>query len=253
MVLLALVVGSYLASGQKANLAPVLVLAPPYSIPPQKTPIPDRWIPRSWGWLWRLKETVLGKAKALSMNITACELDSVAFGMQAEANPEFRGLLNHPDFCGTNGIKVWLLPNSKIRELHGRFSPSAGSNSFFRCGITTADKCQASLTTGGSADLLQVDVLPLVHKSTTDLTFILKLIAPVAVPPAQAGLSGSPPSQTKVPAAIRVQLPGGTGFFVLNSQRKTSDRVEAAVLVTVEPPNSKAIGTRPAAIVKRAN
>jgi hypothetical protein len=204
--------------------------------------------------MWRLKEAVLGKAKAINLNIAAGELDSAMLGVQAAADPELRSLLKHPD-AETDGIKVWLLPNSRIRDLQNSFSGSVASAYFFRCGITTADQCHASLGTtvigtGRRARQIQADVLPLFHGSTVDLTFVLKSVAPVAMPPAPAGLPESPPSQTN---AVRVQLPGNTGFFVLNSQRESNDGIETAVLVTVEPPNNKTTGTRPAAIIKRAN
>ena len=250
----ALIAGSHLVPKRQINLPSAVILASNFTIPPQKTRIPDRWIPRSRGWMWRLKEAVLGKAKAVSMNIASGELDSVVLGIQAESDADFRELLSHPACSSTNGLKVWLLPNSKIRELRNRFSLSAGGHDFFRCGIETADGVQARLQ---SATLLKseprsfcVDALPVFHGSMLELAFIVNSVTPARRAPTEPA---GPTSRTNVPIALRLQLPAGTGFFVLDQLRKSSDGVETAVLVTVEPPNSKVSGLRPAAIIKRGN
>src|SRR5438045_6948170 len=54
--------------------APVILLPLPYKIPPQKVPIPDRWIPRSWGWMWTLKERVLVRAKVIQIEVVGFHL-----------------------------------------------------------------------------------------------------------------------------------------------------------------------------------
>jgi len=262
LALVALIVRGEWPSSHEANQPRITLLPADYTIPPQKVPLPDRWIPRSWGWLWRLKEAVLGKAKVVSLNVAACEMDSVVLGMQAQADPDLGGLLSHPDFTSTNGLRIWLLPNQRIRELQKRFPGSAGSRSSFRAGITTADKCQASLaTTGLNTDGLhttQVDVLPLFRSGTTELTFILRSLTPVPVPLTSTNLAMAsqskvlpwPASQTNVLAAVRLQLPSSTGFLLLDSRRSSAE-IESAVLVTVEPPASNPVGTRAATVVKR--
>ena len=252
-------------SAHKKEAPSVTFLPNGYIIPPQKVPLPDRWIPRTWGWLWRAKEAVLGKAKVVNLNLAVYELDSVVLGMQANAEPELGRLLNHPDFTSTNGQKVWLLPNTKLWELQKRFAGSAGSRSSFRAGITTADKCQASLMTmsdlgNGRTRIGQADALPRVRVGVTELAFILQSMTPAPVPlgPAELALGKKPkvlvwPSETNTVAALRLQLPPSTGFFLLDSQRKSSDAVETAVLVTVDTPANNPAATRPAAVVKRAN
>jgi len=260
LMLLLLICGSKLVSAQRSKAPSVIFLTATYKIPPVKLPIPDRWIPQSWGWLWRVKEAVLGKAKVVNLDVAKYELDSVVLGMQVNADPELGRLLNHVDFANTNGQKVWLLPNSKIRELQKRFS-SAGSRSSFRAGISTADRCQASLMTTDVTGVSQVDTLPLVRAGTTELTVILTTTTPIAVPlgAAESALGKKskvmlwPPAQTNAVAALRLQLPANTGFFLLDSQRKTSSAIETAVLITVERPTSTTLGRRAAAIVKRAN
>src|SRR5882762_8612302 len=77
VVLAALIGGSAWVVGQRPKPPDIVMLPANYVIPPQKAPIPDRWIPLSWGWLWRFKEAVLGKAKVVSMELTRFDLDSV--------------------------------------------------------------------------------------------------------------------------------------------------------------------------------
>jgi hypothetical protein len=252
-------------SAHKKEAPRVTFLPRGSTIPAQKVPLPDRWIPRTWGWLWRAKEAVLGKAKVVNLNLAVYELDTVVLGMQANAEPELGRLLTHPDFTSTNGQKVWLLPNTRVRELQKRFTGSAGSRSSFQAGITTADKCQASLMTmsdlgNGRTRISQADALPLVRSGVTELTFILQSMTPAPVPLASAelALGKKPkvlvwPSETNTVAALRLQPRPGTGFFLLDSQRKSSDAVETAVLVTVDMLANNPAGTRPAAVVKRAN
>src|SRR6266576_3830980 len=55
--------------------SPAIIVFPlPYQIPHTKVPLPDRWIPRSWGWMWRLKEAVLGRAKPIALGSTVFEV-----------------------------------------------------------------------------------------------------------------------------------------------------------------------------------
>src|SRR5262245_60431712 len=74
------VIGVLLLSVRRRPPAvPAVVVMPlPYKIPAQKVPLPDRWIPRSWGWLWRLKQRVLGPAKVIQIETAIFELPALA-------------------------------------------------------------------------------------------------------------------------------------------------------------------------------
>jgi hypothetical protein len=263
LVLVILIGRTEWLSAHKKVVSSVTFLPRNYTIPPQKVPLPDRWIPQKWGWLWRVKEAVLGKAKVVNLSLATYELDAVVLGMQANAEPELGRLLTHPEFVGTNGQRVWLLPNSKILELRKRFGGSAGSRSSFIAGITTADRCQAMLMTtsdlpNGGSRLGKADTLPLVRTGATELTFILQSImaAPAPLSPADQALGKTSrvlvwPSETNTIAALKLQLTPGIGFFVLDSQRKSSEAIETAVLVTVDTFTNNPAGTRQAAVIKR--
>src|SRR5438067_10051136 len=53
---------------------PAVVLFPQgYTIPQQKAPIPERWIPSNWSWWWRLKQRIIGPPKTISLTISVLE------------------------------------------------------------------------------------------------------------------------------------------------------------------------------------
>src|SRR5439155_8413433 len=108
--LLGLGVGLLLLRPESRPPAPVVLLPLPYKAP-VRVPMPDRWIPPSWGWLWRLKESILGKRKVISLDIAGFDLEdrSEAFLSALSLRP--------PDCADTNGIKVWLIGEAEFAGL----------------------------------------------------------------------------------------------------------------------------------------
>src|SRR5712675_190954 len=100
---------------------PAVVVFPlPYQIPSQKIPLPDRWIPRNWGWAWRLKETALGRAKPIT-------LGAAIFDLSGPEEPAPAYLPSRPPaYTNTNGLQIWILQDSELAALRGSIQQALG-------------------------------------------------------------------------------------------------------------------------------
>ena len=103
-----------LRRSEPVPVAPVIVMPLPYTIPRQKVSLFDRWVPRraSWGWLWRLKETLLGRPKVC--DLTATVVDFAGSGESfLTSHP-----LPTPAFTDANGLRIWLLSQTELSTLN---------------------------------------------------------------------------------------------------------------------------------------
>ena len=86
----------------------------PNGIVPYKPSVIHRWIPPTWGWFWRLKESLLGRSKVIALNTTV-------FDCQGLSNDVLSALsLPQPDFSDTNGLQVWVMDDSELGALRRR-------------------------------------------------------------------------------------------------------------------------------------
>src|SRR5437667_11828709 len=93
---------------------PVVIFPGPATYPAQKVPLPDRWIPGSWGWAWRLKETVLGRPKPITLDAGIIEFTGPTESVLSRLS------LRAPSLAGTNGLGVWPLGDSQLKLLRER-------------------------------------------------------------------------------------------------------------------------------------
>src|SRR5690242_5772820 len=70
-IVLVVVVGALAAllvfSLRREKQPPVVALSQPYHMPVSLSDRLQGWIPVSWGWFWRLRQTVLGRAKPVNV------------------------------------------------------------------------------------------------------------------------------------------------------------------------------------------
>jgi hypothetical protein len=211
-----------LRRSEPAPVAPVMVISLPYKIPRQKVSLFDRWVPRraSWSWLWRFKETVLGRPKVCDLRATVVDF--------AGSGESF--LTSHPlpppAFADANGLKIWLLSQSEINSLNRDLRQVSGPEILYMPGITTADGMQAQLTSGNTIPIrgspvtvgLSIDLLSRLRLNGADVTTIITLTEAItnqASGAAEAPATGALDVQTDFKVASRMQVPKGFGAFLL--------------------------------------
>ncbi|HTD85764.1 MAG TPA: hypothetical protein VK850_04245, partial [Candidatus Binatia bacterium] len=78
---------------------PELVLLPPTTTITHN-PLPERWIPGSWGWMWWLRDALLGKRTPVNCDAEVFQLTELpAVGALDLGKPAL----------ATNGLQMWSL------------------------------------------------------------------------------------------------------------------------------------------------
>jgi hypothetical protein len=245
LVLLGGIVFLALRPAAPAPLAPVTVMALPYRIPPEKGSLFDVMIPRrpSWGWVWRLKETVLGRPKTCDLGATVVKFEGSGESFLA-SHP-----LPPPAFADAKGLKIWLLRPHEIDALSSALRHQSPAEILYMPRITTSDRMQASLSSGAAYAIngvltpvgLTMDFLSRVRRSTNDVTTVISLTEIVTNQPgASAGSAGAEAVavQTDFEVAARLQIPNGSGAFLLQEPPagKTSKRIGVLLSVNTSKP-----------------
>jgi len=227
-------------------LAPVVVMPLPYSIPPQKVSLFDRWVPRqpSWAWLWRLKETIAGRPKV-------CDLAATVFDFTGSGEAFLTNFsLPKPEYADATGLSIWILSEAELSALRPRLRQTPGAEVLQSARIITADGEQARLTSGNTIPIqgvstsvgLSVDFLPRMRPEATDITTIITLSEVVTNRPGTtAGSSpiGATCVQTNLAVAARIQVPKGSGVFLLEGPSAAANQKRIGVLLSVNSPKPK--------------
>lgn len=200
------------------KVAPFIVLRQPVQMPRALRDRVTQWIPRkkSWAWAWRLQETVLGRRKPVTIRSQVFSFSS--------SSPISRLSLGPPSFFDPNGVEVWLLPSEQLPALSEKVAKMwrIESSGF---GLTTSDGTEAQLTSGTTAR--GICILTCFPRLRTDA---LDLIARVVV----SGLAPNGSFQTNLDVAFRLQIPKGSGVFILNTNVSDSSQKLAGILI--DPP-----------------
>jgi hypothetical protein len=227
-------------------VAPVILMTPPYRIPAQHLSLFERYVPRraSWGWLWRLEETVMGRPRVCEF--TATVVDVTGAGDSFLTNRP----LPAPTLTATNGLRVWLLGEADLKALGLTLNKASGTEVLCIPRIMTASGRQAQLVSGsllsglptpGVAGLT-VDLFPKVRRDATDLTVIMRLTE--ALTNQTGGASGSSAApvvslQTNFDLTARIQVPKASGVFILDSPPAAVKRKRIGVILSVNLPAPK--------------
>ena len=248
----ALLVINELILAHKIAHPSITFFASSYRIPPQRRPIPARWIPQSWTWLRRVNEFVLGKPRTIPVDINTFEIDADLLASETAIGSDLAKLLAQPASALTNEMRVWFLPEPSIRAIQERFQRIA-VNRPVQVKPGTEDKTSASFpTTSFYPDVKgpilrvyqsRVDVLPTTRGAGTEVS--LAMVTTCSAP----GRLGNTFS-TNLAVAFRAQLPAGTGLLLLDSRRKQDESVQAALLVTVDRQRRPVAGSAAAALKK---
>ncbi|MDB6017598.1 MAG: hypothetical protein JWR19_2087 [Pedosphaera sp.] len=232
IVVLLVVVGAAITAISRSPLPPqVIVLAPGSGMPTYKVPLPDHWIPVSWGWLWRLKQTVLGSAKRIDLNLKFIELKNAT-------NP----LEGREALAETNGVRVWILNDAEMTNLSRHLEQLPGNLVLSSPRISTADGVQSGMSMGSgrsiqgvqSSESYSLIFSPGVRQNATDLTMAITVTDTTVSP---SGTSNT--AQTNLAVTARIQIPKGSGLFLLDANPSNTNGRHLGLMISATRPQKK--------------
>jgi len=202
----------------------VTILPANHSIKPPPPPIPDRWIPPTWGWLWRLRYALLGKPAVIHLKSELVCLGSSSDQRLADA------LSSHEPLAATNGVRAWILPDGELRALRRRLEGLESYEAIASPQITSGHGVQANLLQTATAPIggAQVPVgvffncLTCAQDKTTVLTAAIthsETVTDSTATVAAAVLGNATRIHTNVTLTAKLQIPPGNGVFLLDTNR----------------------------------
>lgn len=244
VLLLTCVTVVFLAVVRPARPAAFMVLRQPWQMP---VPLRDRltrWIPTTprWAWAWRVEAAVFGQRKPVNLYADVVSLADSSHATLSSLS------LGPPNFSDTNGLQVWLLGADQLKALRGHFERTRGTDPLLRARISTADGIESRLFQGESVSLsgstnqvgLALGCFARVRPDSTDLMAYITLSELVTNDTVALG-GPSPLSiisiQTNLDAALRLQVPKGSGIFLFDRSSRDSSRKRIGVII--DPPQPK--------------
>jgi len=193
---------------------------------------------KAWAPLWQLRYALFGRKQNILIQSTIFNLTGSNSLKVLDCLPA------KPDFAGSEGLRVWLLSEVELQMLRNGLKEAGDDHVLDSSRVSLGDETEAQLYSGNSITIngnlqkvgLYVDVLPRIHKKTTDLTTVVvyseavtnRLTSSVDVPPA-----GSVSIQTNFALAGRFQLPReNSAVFVLQSAPGLTNQRDMGLLIT---------------------
>jgi len=205
-------------------LSPVSIRRPPYAHPVVIPPFLYTVLPRSpsWAWVWRLKEKVFGKLKAVGLVTELYGLTNSISDIVSN-NPALSP--NH--FAEESGLSVWLLSSAELASLRGHFRTNLHEGVLLGGGITTGEGTEVRLTTGNSGPRgvgLDLDYMPRLRPNVIDLTAIIRATENVTN-------DGTTTLRTNLDVLTRLQIPKGGGAFILDGGPRASEQMTGILII----------------------
>ncbi len=174
--------------------------------------LPDRWIPSHWGWLYRACQFVLGAPRQVTFNVQCIGTSETVASVIAQNS------LGPPQ-ARSNGLAVWLVPESTLKPPKG-FSSSAW-------GVNTVDRMKAGNSFGvanGPVVSYSSEFFPQLEKDNVDFS---------------GRLAVTWPGLTNFVAAVHAQLPYNKTLFCLEVGQPESPGIRTVFLITADEFDAK--------------
>ena len=185
-----------------------------------KPPLLDRIkIPMTWTWFWRLRGS-LSRRKKIDLNSWIINFKLAPENLLPALS------LGNSAFI-TNGLQVWIMGEAEIVALRSQFWKMPGTKVVASPSFSTADGIESRLSMTSPVSIggkrndvgLDLDLMPLVERKSTDLTALLSLSEIVTN---QSGAISDASLRTDVISirtnlalAARIKIPFGKSVFLL--------------------------------------
>jgi hypothetical protein len=222
------------------NSAPspeVTILPPDYSVPAPPLPIPDRWIPMTWRWLWRLRSAVLPPNPTIDIETRLVRLGHSGKSLLAEA------LEGRTPFANSNGVHAWILSEQELLDMFGKRFKQKHDYSVRISRMTTGPGVLAnqSMTTMLPIDDAQVSVgdsfTQAVLKRGKSVELTGSFISWEAVTNNSTRLSGQKEMirlRTNLTLVANLLIPSGWGVFLLDTNRANTESSGTGLFISAK-------------------
>jgi hypothetical protein len=220
-----------LGAGLFLLLRPSVSVTPPVvllhdNIPKGQPTLFERFVPMKpgWGWVWKLREFVVGRPKRIDMTITVMDCPELS-GVRLPGLP-----LEQASYTNTNGLQVWILADSDLSGMTERIKHLPGSRMISRPRISTSSGVGCDM----QSDKTTVSIVGYAHPERTD---IYARFTHTETQPAKATAFSLASLEMDLNVGLRIQVPSGNGLLLLNVDPKTQRRT--AVTLSLGFPKGK--------------
>ncbi len=210
---------------------PLTLLPLSYKIVMPPTPWHEKWIPPTWGWLWRIHDAVMGRHKNTLIRALVFQINGNMAAFPSSL------ALPAPALDGSGGVCAWLVPNTTWNILVHRVESIPGESSISAPQVTTGDRNVATISIGSvmtnSGTVVPVGLtaqfLPCAVNGMTELTFVL------CQTEATTDASGSNFLRTNFAAAARLRMTGADAAVLIDAAEPQSVRKRAGLIISAQP------------------
>jgi hypothetical protein len=238
VVLLVCAGGLWFLFPNSAPLPEVTILPPDYSVPAPPLPLPDRWIPMKWGWLWRLRSAVLPANPTIDI-----ETMLFRFGATGKSLPLEELLNDRVPLTSSNGVHAWIISEHDFLDMFGRRLKEEHDDSVRISRMTTGPGVLAnqSMTTMVPIDGAQVSVgdsfTQAVLKRGKSVELTGSFISWEAATNTSTRLSGQKEMislRTNLTLAANLLIPPGQGVFLLDTNRANTESSGTGLFISAK-------------------
>ncbi len=236
MLVLVFVGGVWLFMPNSALPPAVTILPPGYSVPAPPLPLPDRWIPMTWGWLWRLRSALLPANPTIDLETKLVRMTNSDKPLLAAA------LEARTPFTNSNGVHAWILTEEEL-DMFGRRLEQKRDYSVRICRMTTGPGVLAnqSMTTMASIDGAQVPVgeslTQAVQKRGKSVELTGSFVSWEAVTNTSTRVSGQKETislRTNLILAANLLIPPGLGMFLMDTNRANTESSGTGLFISAK-------------------
>ena len=196
-----------ITTARRAPRQPIMVLPASYQIRQGVSLSPDRWIPPTWRWYWRVRYRLSRRPRDFR-NIQFRPSVFQDVGTPAAVAAKYS--LGPPQ-ADSDGLWVWLLPESGLGQLEGSRNLVRGPRA------QTANHRPTFTGIGSPAPTsFMVYALPAISGNAVDLTS--RFVVGAGLPDAQVPQF----PVTNFTAALRAQIPWGSAVVLLDATNPLS-------------------------------
>jgi hypothetical protein len=180
----------------------------------------ERWVPMSWGWLWRLRDKVRGPKETVSIQATVVECST-------DAEQAWISELGEP-MTQTNGMRGWVADELALRKLEMELAINWKGKRLMSPRVNTSHGILSTMWSGTSVGL-SMGFLSKAQGGGTELmtrTCFTESVTNSESPPVVS-------IRTNLDGVARWQLPPGTGFVLVGPPHADGSR-RSAMLFSVQ-------------------
>jgi hypothetical protein len=218
----------------------VTILPPDYSIPAPPLPIPDRWIPMTWRWLWRLRSAVLPANPTIDIETKLVRLGSSDRPLLVEI------LDGHTSFIHSNGVQAWIMSEEQFEEQLGALARRFEQKRDFSVrasrmttgpGVLANQSMTTAVPIGGAQVPVGDSLTHAVRKRGRFVEHTGLFVSWEAVTNTSDRLSGRRDMislRTNLTLAANLLIPPGQGVFLLDTNRASSNSSVTGLFISAK-------------------